>query len=106
MTVPFALEYIKSMMCHAEYEINFRHLIMQPLEVRKIGASDHIYLLIEPPADLRVESDFGLFDYCETIVNELQYEHRGSITVTNHSLFVNHLKAIQVIPRTPVKKCD
>jgi hypothetical protein len=99
MTVGFALEYIERTMCDNEYVLNFRHLVLQPGEKRKLPAHNQIFLLIEPPCDARIESDTGVFDLSEDLSNELLYEHKGDITVVNHSIFINQVRFIQVIPK-------
>ncbi|WP_257574605.1 hypothetical protein [Hydrobacter penzbergensis] len=54
---------------------------------------------MEPPDDVRVESKMGLFDLSEENINELQYEHRGFLNITNLSALTSHLRMIQVIPK-------
>ncbi len=100
MTPNLALEYIArrmSELCREDYHIRFRHLRLQPGEQRNLAAHTDIFILVEPPTDVRVESDVGIFDVSEDGANELQYEHQGSIRVTNYSLFANHVRFIQVI---------
>lgn len=99
MTTGFALEYIKKILCASDYTLNFRHLVLQPGEIRKLPAHNQLILLIEPSCDTRVESDTGIFDLSEDLANELQYEHKGDITVTNQSIFTSHIRFIQVIPK-------
>ncbi len=106
MTVAFALEYIHRNMCSCDYELSFRHLVLQPAEKRQLPAHNQTILLIEPSCDMRIESDMGIFDYSESLTNELQYEHKGDITITNHSIFINHVRFIQVIPKTCKLKCN
>lgn len=105
MTVGFALEYIERVLCNREYLLHFRHLVLQPGETRKLSASDQLILLIEPPCEVRIESDTGVFDLTEDLSNELQYEHTGDITVTNLSIFINQVRFIQVIPKNKKLLC-
>lgn len=103
MITQLAIEYIPRRMCElgqgTRYLMRFRHLVMQPKEERKLNTSTHIFLLVDPCGDIRVESDAGLYDLSEDQVNEMQYEHRGEITVLNYSIFSSHVKFIQVIPQ-------
>lgn len=102
MTINLALEYIPKRMCELKiyaYHLRFRHLQLRPGEQRQIAAHTHLFYLVEPPGDIRVESDVGLFDLAETLTGELQYEHRGKLTITNQSAFFNHVRFIQVIPK-------
>ena len=102
MTINLALEYIPKRMCELNihsYHLRFRHLHLRPGEQREITSHTQLFYLVEPPGDIRVESDVGLFDLTETLTGELQYEHRGQLTITNLSAFFNHVRFIQVIPK-------
>lgn len=102
MTTELALEYIKRRACEQcygnDYTLRVRHFVLQPREKRKVDGHNQFFILIEPYCDLRVESAAAIFDITEDNINELEYEHRGDMTVTNHSIFVNHVRFIQVIP--------
>ena len=99
MTIGFALEYIEKTLCSCDYTLNFRHLVLQPGESRELSSHNQMILLIEPPCDTRIESDTGIFDLSDDLANELQYEHKGDITITNQSIFINHVRFVQVIPK-------
>ncbi|MEP7374723.1 MAG: hypothetical protein ABI675_15110 [Chitinophagaceae bacterium] len=102
MTVSLALEYIPRRMCELGYEnnyhIRFRHLLLMPGEERAIAAYNQLFILIEPTSDMRIESDVGLFDLSEDMINEFQYEHTGEVHLTNLSPVSGHVRFIQVIP--------
>ena len=104
MRTGFALDYIPHRMRELgygeDYTMRFRHLVMQPNEVRRLKGFKHLYLLVEPNDAVKVESEFGLYDIEETATNELQYEHFGKITVTNKYAEIQHLQFIQVITKT------
>jgi len=102
MTPDLAIEYIArrmSELCKTDYHIRFRHLRLLPSEQRTLAAHTDLYILVEPPTDVRVHSDSGVFDVSMDEASELQYEHRGTIRVTNHSIFASHVRFIQVIPK-------
>lgn len=84
----------------SSYTIRFRHLVLQPSEKREVQAQNQLMILIEPYCDVKIESDTGVFDLSEDLVNELQYEHSGALKVTNHSFFISHIRFIQIIPKT------
>ena len=109
MTDTLVLEYIPKRMCELnygpDYIIRFRHFVLQPREERKLQGQNQLLFLVEPFCDLRIESVAGLFDMSEDQVNELQYEHRGDIAITNQSIFINHVRFIQVIPKI-CKSCQ
>ena len=106
MTIAFALEYLQRNMCDCDYSLRFRHLVLQPRETRKLLAHNQSILLIEPSCDVRVESDTGIYDVSEDLTNELQYEHNGDILIINHSIFLNHIRFIQVIPKNCKTPCQ
>jgi hypothetical protein len=102
MTSDLALEYIsrrmKEMGFSKNYLLRFRHILLKVSEVREITAYNQILLLIDPMATIRIESDVGLFDVNEDHANEMQYEHRGIIKITNLSLSPTNARFLQAIP--------
>jgi hypothetical protein len=102
MTSDLALEYIarrmKEMGYGKDYLLRFRHILLKVSEVREIIAYNQVYLLIEPVATIRIESDVGLFDVNEDHANEMQYEHRGRIKITNLSPTPTNARFLQAIP--------
>lgn len=103
MTTELALDYIPRRMCEMgygkHYMIRFRHLRLGPAEERRMHGYNQLYILVEPPDDVTVESDNGYFDVSDDRTNELQYEHQGEIVIVNLSPFSNHVRFIQVIPK-------
>lgn len=102
MTSDLALDYIKRRMEEmgygTKYLIRFRHILLKVSEVREITAYNQIFLLIDPMHTIRIESDVGLFDVNEDHANEMQYEHRGRIRITNLSLSPTNARFLQAIP--------
>jgi hypothetical protein len=102
MTSDLALEYISRRMTEMgfskNYLLRFRHILLKVSEVREITAYNQIFLLIDPMATIRIESDVGLFDVNEDHANEMQYEHRGRIKITNLSLSPTNARFLQAIP--------
>lgn len=109
MTETLAMEYIPRRMCELghgkNYMIRFRHLLLKPAEIRMLAAHNQLYLLIEPATDVRIESSTGVFNVNDALVNEVQYEHRGDIKITNLATSTRHLKMIQVIPKNCETPC-
>lgn len=110
MTSDLALEYIARRMAEMgygkRYLLRFRHILLQMGEERKITAYNQILLLIDPVATIRIESDVGLFDLNEDHANEMQYEHRGQIKITNLSLSPTNARFLQAIPINPNDYAD
>lgn len=103
MTTNFALDYIPRRMqelgVNDNYLLKFRHLVIQPNDIVIVDAYNEYFLLVQAGNDLRVKSEFGVYDLFDTGINEQQYEHQGKITITNTSKILKHIKFIQVIPR-------
>ncbi len=101
MTPVLAHDYIERRMSelgHPEkYHVRMRHFVLSPLEIRPIEAGLQLFILAEPKECIRVQSEMGVFDLAETVVNELQYEHQGNIQLTNYSAVPQHVQMIQVI---------
>ena len=110
MTTDLALAYISKRVCElgygSNYTIRLRHLVLQPTEERRISLHNQFFVLIEPYCDMRIESGAGIFDLSEDMANELQYEHSGDITITNHSIFINPVRFIQIIPNFCKTPCQ
>ena len=103
MTTNFALEYIPRRMqelgVNNNYLLKFRHLVIQPNDKVIVDAYNEYFLLVQAGNDLKVNSEFGVYDLFDTGINEQQYEHQGKITITNTSKILKHIKFIQIIPR-------
>lgn len=102
MTSDLALDYISRRMQEMgygkKYLLRFRHVLLKVNEFRELTAYNQIFLLIDPIATIRIESDVGLFDLNEYGANELQYEHRGRIKISNLSLSPTNARFLQAIP--------
>jgi hypothetical protein len=103
MTINYALEHIPRRMQELEvnnnYFLKFRHFVIPPNDSTIIDGYNEYFFLVQAGNDLRVRSEFGLYDLLDTGINEQQYEHQGKITITNPSSIFKHIKFIQVIPK-------
>lgn len=110
MTSDLALDYISRRMAEMGYGKNyllrFRHVLLKVAETREITGYNQIFLLIEPMTTIRIESDVGLFDITEDQANEMQYEHRGRIRITNLSLSPTNARFIQAIPINTIENAS
>lgn len=104
MTIDLALEYIPRRMQELgygkDYYIRFRHIVMQPNEKLEIEAFNQFYILVDEPDSVAIRSDFGMYDMSNEKTNEQFYEHQGIIQLKNYSATVNHIRFIQVVPKT------
>lgn len=82
-----------------KYYTRFRHIVLQPSEIRNEKAFHSYFVLTEEPDNVSVKSQSGLFDLGNTNLNELQYEHQGQIKIKNTSdAVVARVRFIQVTP--------
>lgn len=105
MTLDTAWDYARRRMDelgHGDrYILRMRHFVLPPGQPVEIDARDQLFILIEPTDTITVESAFGLFDLSTDSTNELQYEHSGTITLTNNAPIIHHLRLLQIIPQPP-----
>lgn len=103
MTVAFALDFIPRRMRELGYENNYitrwRQLQIDGDQTLTIEANNEYYYLIKPNLDFTVSSKFGVNDLTDISINEMQYEHRGKITIKNKSSDPQLIQFIQVIPQ-------
>ncbi len=102
MTEALALAYIPARMTelgHTAYSLRLRHYLLGAKKKLKIHGEGQLFLLLEPDCMISVNSDSGVFDLTETNINELSYEHQGSIRIRNYSAVPISVKFIQVIPK-------
>jgi hypothetical protein len=105
MTEQFALDYIPHRMRelghNAGYITRFQHLILRPREIINLECyGGEIWLLVDPTASIRVESELGRYNMRNIInANKQVYEHQGSIEIANLDAVVNHVRFIQVVPK-------
>ncbi len=103
MTIAFALEHIPRRMndigVGTLYQLHHRHFVVAPNAILELDATNHYFFQLDEIADVRIESEFGVYDLTETLVNEMQYEHSGQILITNYCSESKHLRFIQVIPQ-------
>jgi hypothetical protein len=101
MTIALAQDYLRGRMAELgyadQYYVRLRHYVLRPQETIHIDADIHIFLLVQPPVMVRVQSEYGIYDLTVDNVNELQYEHQGKITVESYASHLQHIQFIQVI---------
>jgi hypothetical protein len=109
MNTAFALDYIPRRMNELGYGngyiTRYRHFQMDASSVLNIDAENEHYFLIEPSDNLLVKSKAGTYNINDESINEMQYEHRGKIKISNLSKNKQFVIFIQVIPfhQSPIK---
>lgn len=87
-----ALGYMRDM-----YITNFRHYVIKGGATLNIKADNEFFYLVRHALGVNITSDFGVFDFNDTGINELQHKHQGNITIKNYTKKPVRLKFIQVI---------
>ena len=102
MQLAFAIDYIPRRMKELGFENNYltrwRHFQLEGSASFRIDANNEFFLLINPDPNISVKSKFGMYDLSDMGINEMQYEHRGKIEITNNNNTVVLILFIQVIP--------
>ena len=107
MELVFALDYIPRRMKELgfeDYAVRYRHIRLMDKKIQVIDAQNQFWLAINPNSQLTIRSKAGIFKSNDKTINELQYEHRGKITVYNDASVVIYQLFIQVIPLHSNKK--
>lgn len=102
MTLAFALEYIPRRMqalgIGIDYYILLRHFVIKGNQTIEIDAQNQFFIQIDEATDVRVLSDFGVYDLNDTNIAENDYEHQGKISIKNYASSVKHIRFIQIVP--------
>jgi hypothetical protein len=91
----FIRQRTKELNTNNQYYIHFKHLVLKPNESIELKAGIDIYLMTDLVEDIRVESEYGLFDWGSLLTNEQVYEHSGDILIENLSGNTNQIPFIQ-----------
>jgi hypothetical protein len=103
MNTQMALDYIPKRMQElgygSAYHVQIQLLLVVADSTLTIEASKAIYLLVDNPTTITVESTTGIYDQTITHTNALQYEHTGTIKITNYTPILQRIRFIQIIPK-------
>lgn len=107
MNTEFALDFIPRRMKELGYGKNYitrwRHLQIDAAGILKIDAENEYYYLIQPGTLIAVKSKFGDYNVNDPGINEMQYEHKGKIEISNLHKEPQLVLFIQVIPKHHLK---
>ena len=104
MTEGLAIELAKRKMeelsVGENYLLRLRHFQIAPVSKLELKASNELFILLDPDSMIKVFSKAGVYNVQDNKINEMQYLHRGHITVINQGrrAFL-HVKFLQVIPK-------
>lgn len=104
MTEGLAIEIAKQMMQEQgvgdQYIFRFHHYQIAPLRKLEIKGHNELIILIRPDQQLKAYSKAGIYNLLDTRINEMQYLHRGIVTLINQSKEMQlQVKLLQVIPK-------
>ncbi|MEZ4921874.1 MAG: hypothetical protein R2780_01770 [Crocinitomicaceae bacterium] len=83
-----------------KYILRYRHFVLDSLEKKQIRSENHLFILIGENEEVKIESKAGIFDMTDEGINEQQHVHRGLIKLENFDKRIQHIRFIQVIPKT------
>jgi len=104
MTEGLAIEIAGQMMQEQgigdQYIFRYRHFQLSPLGKVEMKGHNELIILIRPDDLLEAYSKAGIYNVQDERINEMQYLHRGVVTMINQS-DKQHLqvKVLQVIPK-------
>jgi len=82
---------------YRKYFFKHRDFIVKEGETVTIEAFNEMYFIIDEPAGLVVESDYGLFDSTDDPLEESVHIHRGVIRIFNPGNVKRRIKFIQAV---------
>lgn len=104
MTEGLAIEIAKQMMQEQgvgdQYIYRYRHFQLAPLGKIEMKGHNELIILIRPDDQVKAYSKAGIYNVQDTRINEMQYLHRGVVTIINQSKELHlQVKVLQVIPK-------
>lgn len=104
MTEGLAIEIAKQMMqeqgVNDQYIYRYRHFQLAPLGKLELKGHNELLILIRPDEQVKAYSKAGIYNVLDTRINEMQYLHRGVVTIINQSRDrYLQVKLLQVIPK-------
>lgn len=100
MSDEFILRYIPFRMKqlgYSKYHLRYRDLAIAAGETITIAAYKDLFFITQNPQDVRIESDYGIYDTTGESIAENTYQHKGEILITNPTDSIKRIKFIQVI---------
>ena len=100
MTERFILDYIPiriKQLAYKNYHIRYRDLGILAESKVLIPAFNELWFVVDEPAGISIESDYGLYDSTGEYIFENTHQHRGEITLSNPGNTNRRIRFIQVI---------
>jgi hypothetical protein len=100
MTEQFILGYVPQRikeLGYNKYTLRYRDLVLDGNSKIDLSAYNELYFIIDQPLGVVVESDYGLFDSSDTMLEDNVHQHRGEILISNPGTVKRRIKLIQVI---------
>lgn len=100
MTEQFILGYVPQRvkeLGYNKYTLRYRDLVLEGNSKIDLMAYNELYFIIDQPLGVVVESDYGLFDSSDTMLEDNVHQHRGEILIGNPGTVKRRIKLIQVI---------
>lgn len=100
MSEEFILQYIPErvrQLGYRKYHLRYRDVTILPLASQTFRAYNELWLIVDDPPGLVVESDYGIYDSTGDYISDNTHEHKGEINITNPDGENKRIKFIQVI---------
>ncbi len=81
----------------SQYNIRYRDFLVAAETTKELSAYNELYFIVDSPQDLKVESDYGIYDTTGEYVSENTHQHRGAVKITNPTDTARKIEFIQVI---------
>ncbi len=81
------------------YLLRYKHLRIDGKESRVLKGANDLFIVIDVPKGIKVQSKTGVYDLADIGITEMQHVHSGSTTITNITAGFIDIKMLQVIPK-------
>jgi len=82
---------------YQDYRFVFRDLQLVGLESRIIESYNELWFILEAAHEIRVQSDYGVYDYGRGDLSENMHEHADRIQLINRSSQPRRIRFLQVL---------
>jgi len=82
---------------YRKYHLRYKDFTILASSVLSIPAYNELWFIVDDPAGLVVESNYGIYDSTGVFLSDNSHQHKGEIVITNPDADSKRIKFIQVI---------
>ena len=100
MTEQFILHYASLRLAqqgYTKYHLRHRDFVIEAGSSVAISAYNELFFIVDEPPGLVVDSEYGMYDSTDSLVQESIHVHRGEIKIINPGGTKRRIKFIQAI---------